>query len=468
LAKVETGGNRIVTHDKLFLVIPSWSELLGYQTLGTFAGKPVLKIQSDPVIFWVAAEAAIQEADSDRVYYCIFGLGYLFSKFQLKSGPYTLDRRELTGLILSDFVYDQMASARALTLENDPDVVVSAHAIKVPLDLSNKTPTQKTFIKGALMNALNPYKEGILEMMEHIRKPDSYLLDKEEGGHRLLVTHEAFFNEILVSENLEVSADSSYMQGAPAIKGVLTGADQFLGERFTPAELASIQVATAGLKRLVAKTSFNPAYIFSLIENVAEEAVPKSRVAPAPGSPTKKVSKPPASTGQRRRILLTAYSQERPVVPWPDEFPRLALEDVEAEAREKVAALEPEPVAKYAPPNVDIEPVPGAEEEKFELRNYESPTVEQRSLPSMPLDNERDILQYLRFVVEDDYDLPAISQAIEQAHARIRRLSLHTPYLFEMVKLQNLYSKKAPGTGANATEKRQLLEKIDKWMSSAK
>jgi hypothetical protein len=156
------------------------------------------------------------------------------------------------------------------------------------------------------------------------------------------------------------------------------------------------------------------------------------------------------------------------MTPWPDEFPRRALEDVEAESREQVAALQPEPVAKYTPPNVDVEPVPGAEEEKFELRNYESPTVEQRPRPAMPLDNERDILQYLRFVVEDDYDLSTISQAIEQAHGRIRRISLHTPYLFEMVKLQNLYSKKTPGTGANATEKRQLLEKIDKWLSSAK
>lgn len=39
-------------------------------------------------------------------------------KFELKSGRDITDNRQLTGLILSDFVYDHLATSKNITLEN--------------------------------------------------------------------------------------------------------------------------------------------------------------------------------------------------------------------------------------------------------------------------------------------------------------------------------------------------------------
>ena len=98
------------------------------------------------------------------------------------------DRRILTGLALSDFVYDHMATSANITLEEDRDVIIAEKVIKIPLDLSSKSENHLTFIKGALMrNIFIPNKDIFLEMMETIRKDDSYQIANK--GHKLLSSH---------------------------------------------------------------------------------------------------------------------------------------------------------------------------------------------------------------------------------------------------------------------------------------
>ncbi|GAH86472.1 unnamed protein product, partial [marine sediment metagenome] len=52
-----------------------------------------------------------------------------------------------TGLILSDFVYDHMATSVNITLEDDNDVIIAEKVIKVPVDLSYKSENHKTFMR---------------------------------------------------------------------------------------------------------------------------------------------------------------------------------------------------------------------------------------------------------------------------------------------------------------------------------
>ena len=98
--------NKLFPHDSLFM-IPSWSDLLGYPTLGTYVHHPVSKIVSDAVIFLSGYDYSI-ETPKGTLYY-LFGLGYYFLKFELESGKYVTDNRIITGLVLPDFVYDHMA-----------------------------------------------------------------------------------------------------------------------------------------------------------------------------------------------------------------------------------------------------------------------------------------------------------------------------------------------------------------------
>ncbi|MFX0181162.1 MAG: hypothetical protein ACFE78_13330, partial [Candidatus Hodarchaeota archaeon] len=140
--------NKLYPNNSLFM-IPSWSGLLGYPTLGTYVHHPVSKIETDTTIFFSGYDYSI-ETNKGTVHY-LFGLGYYFLKFELESGKYITDNRILTGLVLPDFVYDLMATSANITLEEDRDVIIAEKVIKVPIDLSNKSEDHLTFIKGALM-----------------------------------------------------------------------------------------------------------------------------------------------------------------------------------------------------------------------------------------------------------------------------------------------------------------------------
>jgi len=150
--------NKVKPNYMLFF-IPSWSELLGYPTLGNYANQKVARIISNPVIFFSGAEYSIKTELGSKYY--LFGLGYHYIKFEIETGTsqlqydkYIVDNRQLTCLCLSDFVYDFMATSKNVTLENDQDVVINDFIFKVPIDLSNKSENQITFIKGVLMRNL--------------------------------------------------------------------------------------------------------------------------------------------------------------------------------------------------------------------------------------------------------------------------------------------------------------------------
>ncbi|GAH61646.1 unnamed protein product, partial [marine sediment metagenome] len=168
--------DKLITNNMLF-IIPSWGVLLGYPTLGKYVSQDISRIHSDFVVFLTGIESSV--GIEKGTLHFLFGLGYYYTKFELQHGKYIIDKKQLTGLILSDFVYDHMATSKNITLESDRDVIISEKVIKVPIDLSNKSDTQKTFIKGTLMrNVFIPNKDIILDMMDEIRKPDTYLLDK--------------------------------------------------------------------------------------------------------------------------------------------------------------------------------------------------------------------------------------------------------------------------------------------------
>ena len=152
-----------------FFVIPSLGNLLGYPTLGKYANHKVSKIIQDLVIFFGGSECAI--STERGILYYLFGIGYYYTKFELQSGRYITDNRQLTCLILSDFVYDHLATSKNITLENDRDVIISENLVKLPIDMSYKSETKRTFIQGTLMrNLFIPYKDIFLELMEILKK----------------------------------------------------------------------------------------------------------------------------------------------------------------------------------------------------------------------------------------------------------------------------------------------------------
>jgi len=450
--------NKLFPNNSLFM-IPSWSDLLGYPTLGTYVHHPVLKIVSDTVIFLSGYDYSIETTRGTLHY--LFGLGYYFLKFELESGKYITDNRILTGLVLSDFVYDHMATSGNITLEEDRDVIIAEKVIKVPVDLSYKSENHITFIKGALMrNIFIPNKDIFLEMMERVSRDDSYNITQD--GHMILSAHWDFYNQILVSDKMRGNPDSSYMNLTAGLDGIIFGADQHLQETISHENLSIIEDNITKLKSIYSNIEFDPMYLFSLIENAStllNSGIPQI-ISKQRESITRKTSK--------ESIFASAEDRLYAFISWPTQFKRKAKKKPPILPR-----IVEQPINNHQNDNyssdIGTTEITDYKQEKFELETLKSEKVEFKPLPNPPKADIKQILLYLKKVIEENYEMRSIGQAFEIARENMRQIGVssttsHQKKIWEMSKYANIYVKKEPSFGLPAKEKLELILKIDKWI----
>ena len=447
--------NKLHPNNSLF-IIPSWGDLLGYPTLGTYVHHPVSKIESDIVIFFSGYDYSI-ETPKGTLYY-LFGLGYHFLKFELESGNYVTDNRILTGLILPDFVYDHMATSSNITLEEDPDVIIAEKAIKVPINLSNKSENHLTFIKGALMrNLFIPNKDIFLEMMEVISNLDSYQVPNE--GHKLLSSHWDYFNQILVSNKMAAKADSPYVNPTAGLEGINFAADAILDETLSSINLSIIEDNIKSLKDIYSNLEFDPMYLFSILENASR------MLGTDPLSEQRS-----NATRTKTKLSIFSSAEERlfEFICWSTEFPRNVKKEP-VSLPKLVEQPSYEEVQKSTTYNIDTPVTRELEHENFEIDILKSEKVEYKPLPQPPKTNIHAILTYLKQVLEENYEMKAIGQAFEIARETVRRLGVslstaHQKKVWEMSKNANIYLKKESGFALPIKEKSELIRKVDEWL----
>ena len=450
--------NKLFLNNSLFM-IPSWGDLLGYPTLGMYAHHQVSRIVSDPVIFLTGYDYSI-EIERGTLHY-LFGLGSYFLKFELESGKYITDNRILTGLILSDFVYDHMATSANVTLEDDQDVIIAEKVIKVPIDLSFKSENHKTFIKGVLMrNIFIPHKDIFLEMMETIRNGDSYQIAKD--GHKLLSTHWNFYNQILVSDKMKEKSDLSYLDSAAGLNGIVFAADQQLKETLSPENLTIIESKINTLKSIYSNLEFDPMYLFSILENASSMLNSDiAHISPQQRELTKKKS-------SKHSIFASAEDRSYAFASWPIQFKR----KIKTEPRVPPEIAQHHTYLKQnatQSPDVKIKVTPEYKQEKFELNTLKSEKIEFKPLPNPPTVNIKQILLYLKKVIEEDYEMRSIGQSFEIARESMRQIGISSTSaqqtkIWEMSKYANIYLKKEPSFGLPAKEKQELIQKVDSWL----
>jgi len=439
-----------------FFVIPSWGNLLGYPTLGKYANHKVSKITQDLVIFFGGSERAVS-TERGTLYY-LFGIGYYYTKFELQSGSYITDNRQLTGLILSDFVYDHLATSKNITLENDRDVIISENLFKLPIDLSYKSETKRTFIQGTLMrNLFIPYKDIFLELMEILKKPQSFQIDKT--GPMLLSTHWDFYNQILISSEMDRELKANYMSPTAGLNGIKIGAKNYLKSYFSQRELQYIQESTLKLKRVYSIMEFDPMYLFSIIINAS--ALLRSEM----GSTNFQKSDKDNKKILKESIFISAEPHINSLVDWPEQFRRKTKDDLEksvVQVDNKI--FQPNEVDKNALPFKEYR----NEQDQFEIRTMKRPIVELKPLPNMPTSNTLDILLTVKDIVNKDYDVRSIGKALETARDYIKSMVLHSNILWDMSKFANIYQHTEPNLGLSLKEKFELIEKINKWINLIK
>ncbi|MFX1374232.1 MAG: hypothetical protein ACFFA0_00330 [Promethearchaeota archaeon] len=444
---------RNLINNNIFFVIPSWSDLLGYPTLGNYMNHSISRISQDLVIFLGGMECAIS-TERGTLYY-LFGLGYYYIKFELQSERYITDCRQLTGIILNDFVYDHLASSKNITLENDRDVIVSEKLFKLPIDMSFKSDNKITFIQGTLMrNLFIPYKDIFLEFMETIRNPHSFQLNKT--GHMLLSTDWDSYNRILISEEMEYESKSDYLNPTAGLSGIIYGAERHLNENFTSSELKKIKDTIIKLKILYSSIEYDPMFLFSIIEN---------------SSPLLKTPKPFSFNLEDDRmdkkmpkesIFISAENRMNSIKEWPIEFKKQTREQLESSANIE----KPKP---YHPKKTEMLKKPEAikyqtQEDEFELRTMKRPFVEIKPIPYIPHDNILEILMTLKKIIEQNYEINTIGKAFDIARNNIKKKVFHENYLWDLSKYANIYQRTKPNLGLSPKEKTELLEEIDKWV----
>ncbi|MFX0082954.1 MAG: hypothetical protein ACFE94_14475 [Candidatus Hodarchaeota archaeon] len=449
--------NKLFTNNSLFM-IPSWSELLGYPTLGTYVHHEVSKIISDSVTFFSGYDYSI-EVGRGTLHF-LFGLGYYFLKFELESGKYITDNRILTGLILSDFIYDHMATSGNVTLVEDQEVIIAEKVIKVPVDLTLKSEEHLTFIKGVLMrNIFIPNKDIFLEMMETIRRDYSYQIAKD--GHMLLSTHWDFYNQILVSDKLRNKSDSSYLNSVAGLNGIAFGADQLLQETLSPVNLTVIESNINSLKSIYSNLEFDPMYLFSIIEKAS--TMLSSAVSQIPHKQQDSITR----KSSKHSIFVSAEDRSYAFTSWPIEFKRKAKKELPVTPKmvEQPVYIQQEVIQN---PEIKITEIPEYKQKKFELDTLKSEKVEFKPLPNPPIADVKQILTYLKKVIVENYEMRSIGQAFEIAREKMREIGVsatttHQAKVWEMSKYTNIYLKKEPQLGLPVKEKQELSQKIDSW-----
>ncbi len=382
-----------------------------------------------------------------------------------------LKNREAFLVILSDFVYEHMATSKNITLEKDRDVIMTEKVIKVPIDLSNKRDSQKTFIKGILMrNVFIPNKDKFLKMMEIIRKKDSYKVTKT--GHMLLSTHWDFYNQIVVSDKMKGSSDNPYLKSVAGLNGIVFGVDQLLEETLSPLNFTTIAENIVHLKNAYSNLEFDPIYLFSLLENASKALQSDTQESYAT-----------TEEGPKESIFASAEDRMDTITNWPEQFKRKTKKEIKEkpETKEIKETQETPVIPKMVEQPASLQQnniqdsstesikMPEYEQEKFELKSLQSETVKSKKLPPPPEVNVKQIFEYLKKVIEEDYDMRSIGQAFEIGRESMRQIGVssriaHQKEIWEMSKYANIYVKKELGLGLPPKEKDDLLQKLNNWL----
>lgn len=460
------------------IIIPSWGNLVGFPDMGYYVTKnqKVRNIISDPVIFFARKSARVH-TKSGYVYF-IFGLGEIYLKFELQNGKYITDKRELNCIMIQDFVYDFASSGKNIALEEDKDIIFNENIIKIPFDMSFKSPSQKTFISGVIMrNAFIPYKDILVEMMDAIRVQSNSNFVFDNMGYLILSATQEHFNELLISEKALSRKDYSIITAL--IGKILPIADNIIDENFNDIEKSIISNGIIENYMRLRLVQYDPANFMTIIENLAKRydlhSLPNEFIGAI--NPVSKIAK--------KLVLESSKDKLNSFTTWPENLPRdkgwkISREDQDNKQKQvfnKDIMVEKAylPPTTQTPIDFDLgayQPTTPEETAKFELRNSQNPIVKPKILPRIPevTDKERnlekivELLQFIKDIAGQDYEMCEFGRACEMIRDQLKRVILQADYIWELSKFANQFVKQPPNLGLSIKDKKRVIERMDYWI----
>jgi len=219
------------------------------------------------------------------------------------------------------------------------------------------------------------------------------------------------------------------------------------------------------LKSIYSNLEFDPMYLFSIIEKAA--LMLSSDMPPISSKQIDSVTKKSA----KESIFISAEDRLYSFISWPIQFKRKAKKEPTVLPRfvEQPIVSGQIDIQSSDIPKIGTVEIPEVEQEAFELDTLKSEKVELKPLPPPPKPDIKQIIQYLKKIIEENYEMRSIGQAFELARETARQMgvsatTLHQAKIWEMSKYANIYIKKEQGFGLPVKEKGELIRKLDKWL----
>ena len=186
----------------------------------------------------------------------------------------------------------------------------------------------------------------------------------------------------------------------------------------------------------------------------------------------------PQISSKKRESIITKTSKESiftsaedrlyAFVSWPMQFKRKAKK--EPPVLPKIVEQSTYPHQnEIQSPSISPVKIPDYTQEKYELETLKSEKVEFKTLPNPPKADVKQILLYLKNVIQENYEMRSIGQAFEIARESMRQIGVSATTteqkkIWEMSKYANIYLKKVPNFGLPLKEKQELIQKVSKWI----
>ncbi|MHA1612343.1 MAG: hypothetical protein ACTSYU_09865 [Promethearchaeota archaeon] len=466
--------NLISPHSKL-LFIPSWGNLLGYPTLGTYKNRKIINITADPVVFLSNLEVTTTQIGGEAKHY-IFGIGYYYTKFQIDEQKYIIDFRRISCLCISDFVYQYMLDSKEVSLIQDLDVVLRETMYKIPLELNGgkRNENQISFLKGVIARELFvPNKEIFTEFTTMMQHDPAFNFEK--SGQIVLMATRENFNTLFISKDTETSIQEKYLQPTAGLTYATTGSDFVLKKDFSPAELEIINFQISSLEKIYRNMSYIPATPFEYFEtgalqlrSIVIQRFAKDSTMPFSTKLDPLVAKILDRSELEVGILSTAPKYEESIL-WDPDHPRKTLESwgISRDSHSlRPMALTEKQIKRTEIDLKDYRRGPTEQATDYKLENMKNLAVPSRDLPPIPQKSVKKLLKYLQKIINDEYEMKLIGEAFGKARDIIRKIAFHTEFVWEMSKIANNFEKADLGLGLNQKDTENTLFKIEGWLAA--
>jgi len=200
------------------LIIPSWSEVIGYKTKGFYLNRPVIELKRDTIVMLSLDTVEVKDKFGNS-FALLKGPGLFFTEFSLDKGFYVTNTRDINMLLLPLDILEKLLTAPPI-FQSDIDATINELISIIPFSLIEEVASVQTLLRGIISrNVFHPNKVALDTFLEILETPESF---SANDGFKIMSAHEEYFNRILLSNPPpKAKGDESFNITSAGIQSIL-------------------------------------------------------------------------------------------------------------------------------------------------------------------------------------------------------------------------------------------------------